>query len=190
MVLGDGDSAQTILDYRLRELVITRGEEVVKAVPYVSVHAGDTYQYKALPFTLHVLRTCFPCAARARSQAGGNLRGVAAKLELADAPYSKEDAQNLPGMELAVSGAGAADGTYVVFEGLAEPESLTISGSRYTFALRPASRPLPLQRPPPALRQVGLSRHRRGTRLPLGRHGQGRHAYVEHRHRDEPAPAL
>jgi hypothetical protein len=143
LVLGDGDSAKSVLDYRQRDLVLLNNGEPVKTMPFAGMRAGDVYKFSALPFTLQVQRVCFPCGARARVEPRGNLRGVAAKLELISVPYSKQDEQNLTGMDIGVSGAGAADGTYIAFEGLSEPEAVTINGIRYAFALRPASRPLP-----------------------------------------------
>lgn len=143
VVLGQGESAQAVSDYRLRELAVLENGTLVKAVPYADLRAGTTVESGAVPFRLRVVRNCFPCGAQARTQPQENLRGVAAKIELTRAPYAKDDAKNLAGAEIAVTGAGAEDGTYIAFEGLAAPETIVLAKDRYELMLRPAQRPLP-----------------------------------------------
>jgi len=142
VVLGDGESAAAVSDYRRRELEVTKNGELIKAIPLASIEAGSSYRSPALPFEIHVLRTCFPCRPTPRSAPVTHLHGAAIKLGLATAPYSREDAQNLKGIEYAITGAGAADGAYIAFEGFS-PETVAAKGGDFSIALKPVQRPLP-----------------------------------------------
>jgi len=144
VVLGDGQSAQSVSDYRERELQITENGVLVKSIPFAKLHAGETLALYALPFTLRVERSCFPCAAVARATPAPDARGLAEKLELVGVPYARDDAQNITGATFWVNGAGPGqDGEHIAFERLAAPDAVMAGKSRYEFTIKPVERPLP-----------------------------------------------
>ena len=64
-----------------------------------------------------------------------NLKGNAQKIMLANLPGELEDERNLAGIELTLSGAGEADGRYLLFEPVEKHPAFAIGNDHYTIAL-------------------------------------------------------
>jgi hypothetical protein len=144
VVLADGQSARSVSDYRLRELAVLKNDATLAVLPVGKLRAGETLAGDDLPFTVRLVRYCYPCGGMKREKVTDDLRGAAQKIDLAGVPPLADESRNLTGAVLDVHGAGGSqDGVYVFYEAFAAPPVITIGKDRYTLAVRAAQRPLP-----------------------------------------------
>lgn len=126
LVIAEGDSANTVLDYQARELTVERDGSALLRLPAGQLHAGQRLAAGDPPVTLEILDICRNCKIERRtSEEGGPYRGMAKGAMLLTAPPEKEAEANLSGLTFRVSGAAAdADGTYVTFDLMPKPLSI------------------------------------------------------------------
>ncbi len=123
LVLAEGETGRSVLDYHERELVILQGETVVATVPQAQLRAGGLI---GAPVRLEVLDACRNC----RVVPGQDGQGMA----LEKVPLQKQDEANLGGVTLR-----ADDGRMLsLFEG---GPVATVGGYAVLFAKH--QRPLP-----------------------------------------------
>jgi hypothetical protein len=134
VTLLEGETAQTMQDYYLRELQITQQGKPVAIWQEAALKEGAILTHPSLPFTLKVEEFCSNCATFVQENPTQK-RGIAKKLLLQDAPATKEKEGNKAGVAFTVDGLG-----YIAYE-LLPSQAPVIKGYKIEMARK--SLPLP-----------------------------------------------
>ena len=144
IALPEGGRADAASDYHARVFTVSTVQadnETLLSVPYETLSRGKAIE--GLPFRLTIEKLCANCRPSPVNAKDGR-RGLAAQIELNDAPPEKEAEINLAGATFRVDGAGEQhDGVYAVMEEIPHGASFKYDGRDYSFSMERAKRPLP-----------------------------------------------
>jgi len=151
IAIREGSEASSFQDFHEVELALTdhspKDYDAVTTFSEGFFHDQQTFSDAAAPISLQVLHFYKNSKLEKRPQTASNtsLKGPASRLILTEIPSDKKD-QNLPGVEVTVSGAAPeSNGTYIL---LAHPDWKPASiigsdGKTYDLTLRHRRHPLP-----------------------------------------------
>lgn len=144
MMLGNGQTSRQVSDYHKRELAIIKNGKLLDSVADSDISSGKVITAGEMPFSVKILKYCYNCKTALRDNSGVSMRGLAAKFDIDNAVYEKEDAQNQSGVMFDINGVSAAvDGTYLTSQGLVKQPEFNIGQDNYQFIIRQAERSVP-----------------------------------------------
>ena len=124
--------------------MILKNDEPFKRFTPDELEQGKVVMNADLPFALEMLSYCRNCMPVKQEGPVDAFRHIAKTFLLADAPLNTLDEDNQSGLIFRVQGASEeGDGTYIAYEPLPHPATITIGDDSYGFDMRKIRRPLP-----------------------------------------------
>ncbi|MCB9990450.1 MAG: cytochrome c biogenesis protein ResB [Rhodospirillales bacterium] len=144
ILIPEGQSGTMISDYHQRELVIAKDGMIHSIIPHRHIKTGAQLKSPDLPFTITVEQACRNCTISRREEDAQGVFGMAQFMALSPGELAKEDEANLYGATLTLTGTGeGTDGTYIIFEAMPKPISLSIGEHQYEIIYQKQQRSLP-----------------------------------------------
>ena len=112
MTIYEGDSANFISDYHVRELVVEDDEtkEVIASFPWSALEKGKALNIPGVPFHVEIVNLCrncdvFPRQVPEEDPSLAEFRGMARRMGIKTIPLAKDDEQNRGAIQFRISGA-------------------------------------------------------------------------------------
>lgn len=143
LIFREGQSAQSISDYHIRDLMIEKNEQPWRAIPFEDIVPGEKLPIEGLPVSIDIMDVCKNCMPSA-VEANAQRKGFAQKVELLPRPPEKENEANLSGLTFRVSGANESqDGVYVAIEEIPIHSEIIHEKDTYKFIMGRRQKTLP-----------------------------------------------
>ena len=124
MIIPEGQSINSMSDYRERVLTIHQDDTIIQEFSFKSLQENQIITVNNLTFKILLL--CDNCDAKVPSGTYKNLQGLAANMELFSVPDEKNTEANFSGLIFEISGSKKAEnGSYIVIEDIPKIPEIT-----------------------------------------------------------------
>ncbi len=143
IMLGEGQSSQSISDYHQRVLTIKKDEEILKIIPFYAIQNNKNLAVDGLPFNIFVNNICKNCLPVMTENPDGR-KGFAQKVELQTILEEKENEANLSGLTFNIQNApDNQNGMYIAVEEIPMYPTISVDDHDYTFVMGRAQTQIP-----------------------------------------------
>lgn len=144
MTIPEGESSQTVLDFRQRELVILNDGKVMQRIGHESLSPGQVIAMKDPDFKITVRSICNHCAINKVQDPAPSNQGMARFMVLSEGKPAANDDENLSGITMDIDGiAKDQDGMWLTFDPMPKPMIFKKAGHEIEIVYGRVQRSLP-----------------------------------------------